>query len=278
MDWTREMGEYWLNLLKPWSDLFQPVMPEADASLNKGRVAESLQATVKMWQTMMKAMSEPAAFEHFQKATELTPDIALGFAETCLQSFTSLQSKAGDWIQKRGTSLSMTDVQQLDSELIKDLKETYEKEFSRYLKAPQIGLTRFHQERALNAVDKYNTYQLVLSEFLHLLYLPVEKSLKSLQEKMAEMAEQGPLDGQPKTYYNLWIKLLEGQYMELFQKPEYSETMSRTLTALNESIEARQAVIDDFLKQLNIPTNQDLDELSKEIYLLKKRLRALENK
>ena len=117
-----------------------------------------------------------------------------------------------------------------------------------------------------------------MSEFLHLLYLPVEKSLKSLQEKMAEMAEQGPLDEQPKSYYNLWIKLLEGQYMELFQKPEYSEAMARTLCALNDSVEARQAVVNDILKQVNIPTNQDLDELSKEIYLLKKRIRALENK
>jgi hypothetical protein len=108
------------------------------------------------------------------------------------------------------------------------------------------------------------------------LYLPIEKSLNSLQQKMAEMAEAGPLDEKSKTYYKLWIKLLEGHYMELFKQPEYAEIMSKTLSALNEFVGARQTVVNDLLKQINIPSNLDLDELSKEIYLLKKRVRLLE--
>jgi polyhydroxyalkanoate synthesis regulator phasin len=39
---------------------------------------------------------------------------------------------------------------------------------------------------------------------------------------------------------------------------------------------AKQGVVNDMLKQMDIPTNQDIDELSKEIYYLKKRLRKLE--
>lgn len=277
IDLSKMIEEYWLPLFKPWSDMFQPPATPVQGQA-KGRVAESLQATVRMWQTMMAAMSEPEALAHFQKATEMTPDIALGFAQTCLQSFTRLQGQAGEWIQKRGASLSSADVQQLDRELIRSLSETYEQEFSRYLKLPQIGLGRLYQERSLHVVDKLNTLQLVLSEFLHMLYLPIEKSLTSLQEEMAEMTKAGPLDEKSKTYYNLWIKLLEGHYMELFQQPEYTDAMANTLCALNEFVEARQAVVNDALKQVNIPTNQDLDELSKEIYLLKKRVRALERK
>ena len=278
MDWDKVVQEFWLPLFKPWSGLFQA--PEAGeyGSDNKGRVAESMQTTVRMWQAVLGAMNGPSAFEHFQKATEMTPDIVFGFTQTCLQSFTGLQAKAGEWIQKRGAALSSADIEQLDSELISELTETYEKEFSKYLKIPQIGLGRFHQERLLQAIDKYNTFQLVMSEFLHVLYLPVEKSFKSLQEKMAEMAKAGPLDEKSKTYYNLWIKLLEGEYMELFQQPEFADTIGKTLSALTESVGARQAVINEVLKQMNIPANQDLDELSKEIYLLKKRVRILEKK
>ena len=278
MDWNKVIQEFWLPLFKPWSGVFQSSEVGDHGQFNQGRTADSLQATVRMWQAMTGAMGEPLAFEHFQKATEMTPDIALGFAQTCLQSFVSLQGRAGEWIQNRASSLSADEVQELDRVLIKELTETYEKEFSKYLKVPQVGLGRFHQERSLHATDKYNTFQLVLLEFLHMLYLPVERSLKSLQEKMAEMAEAGPLDEKSKTYYNLWIKLLEGEYMELFQQPKFADLMGKTLGALNESTQARQAVIDDVLKQMNIPTNQDLDELSKEIYLLKKRVRALEKK
>ena len=92
------------------------------------------------------------------------------------------------------------------------------------------------------------------------------------------MTEDGPLDDKAKTYYNLWIKLLEGHYMTLFKQPEYAATMARTLQALNEYTEARQAVVNDLLKQFNVPTHRDLDDLYKEIYLLKKRMRAFEKR
>jgi class III poly(R)-hydroxyalkanoic acid synthase PhaE subunit len=229
-----------------------------------------------MWQTMMEAMGEPSALENFQKAAGMTPNLTLDFTQTCLQGIAKLQGQASEWIAKRGAALTSADIQELDSELIKNLTETYDKELSRYLKVPQIGLNRFYQERMLHAVDKQNTLQLMLSEFLHMLYLPIEKSLNSLQQKMAEMTEAGPLDEKSKTYYKLWIKLLEGHYMELFKQPEYAEAMCKTLSALNDYVGARQTVTNDLLKQVNIPTNLDLDELSKEIYLLKKRVRVLE--
>lgn len=277
MDWEKIVNEYSAPLFKPWSDFFHQ-LGTRDQWKSKGRVAETLQSSAKMWQTMIGAMSGPEALERFQKATQMTPDIVLGFTQTCLQSLTGMQLQVSEWIQNRGASLTGADVQELDKELLKTWSDTYEKEFSRYLKIPQIGLGRLYQERAMNAADKLNVLQLELSEFLHMLYMPVEKSLKSLQEQMAEMAEEGTIDEKSKTYYNLWIKLLEGHYMELFKQAEYADAMHKALLALHEFSDAKNGLVNDSLKQLNVPTNQDLDELSKEIYLLKKRVRALEKK
>jgi hypothetical protein len=122
-------------------------------------------------------------------------------------------------------------------------------------------------------------FQSTLFEFLHALYLPLEKSFKSLQEKMVEMtADEGSLDEKSKTYYNLWIKLLEGHYMELFKHPEFIDSLLQTLSALEEYSGARQAVVNDLLKMYAIPSHNDLDDLYKEIYILKKRMRAYEKK
>ena len=276
-DWNKMVKDFWEPLHNQWSGLFQSSGTQESTQL-KGRVGEYLQANTKMWQTMLGAMSGPEALEQFQRATQITPDIALGFAQTCLQGFTSLQSQVGEWIQKRGASLSAADIQELDKELIKKWSDIYTNEFSRYLKIPQVGLGRVYQERFLQATDKMNAFQAVLSEFLLILAKPVEKSLTSLQEKMAEMTEAGPLDEKAKTYYNLWIKLLEGHYMELFKAQEYSAAMAKTLAALNEYVDARKTVVNDLLRQFNIPTHKDLDELAKEIYLLKKRMRAYEKR
>lgn len=277
MDWEKIMNEYSTPFFKPWSEFFQQFGGD-DQWKTKGRVAETLHSNVKMWQTMVGAMSGPESLGRFQKATQMTPDIVLGFTQTCLQSLTGLQLQVNEWMQKRGASLTEADIQDLDKELLKTWSETYEKEFSRFLKIPQIGLGRLYQERLMNTADKLNILQLELSEFLHMLYMPVEKSLKNLQVKMAEMAEEGSIDEKSKTYYNLWIKLLEGHYMELFKEAEYADAMNKTLLALHEFSDAKNGLVNDSLKQLNVPTNQDLDELSKEIYLLKKRVRALEKK
>lgn len=99
IDW-----KHWLSLFKPWVDVFHAADTEASANENKGgaRGADSVQATLKMWQTLMGAVSEPTALQHFQKAMEITPDIASGFTQACLESFTIVQVKTGDWIKKRG--------------------------------------------------------------------------------------------------------------------------------------------------------------------------------
>ena len=57
---------------------------------------------------MLGALSGPDAMHRFEKATEITPDLALGFAQT------------HEWLQKRGTSLTEADVQELDRDLLKN--------------------------------------------------------------------------------------------------------------------------------------------------------------
>lgn len=277
MEWQKMAQTYMNPFVNQWSEIFQGSVNE-ERSAFKGRFSESLQSNLKMWQTMLGALSGPDSMERFQKATEMSPDLALGFTTTCLQSLNGVHTHVLEWLQKRGESLSEADVQELDRELLKSWSDIYEQEFSRYLKMPQLGLGRLYQEKNLNAIDKMNSFQLELSGFLHMLYLPIEKSLKTLQEEMTVMAEEGNLEDNSKAYYRLWIKSMEGHYMELFQEEEYAEAMHKTLFALHEFSDAKNEVINDALKQLNVPTIQDIDELSKEIYLLKKRVRALEKK
>lgn len=274
-DWGNMVSDLWGPMMKSWGEMFN-----ADAGAKgpemKGRMSKSMQASAKVWKSLFGAMKEPEALETFQKATELTPDLVLGFTHSCMEGFSNYQGKVHKWIKKRGEAKSTVDTQALDKEFIRQCKETYEKEFSRYLKMPQLGLTRFYQERAMAAADKHNVFQGALSEFLQMLYMPMEKAFTSLQDKMAEMAEEGPLDEKSKTYYNLWIQLLEGHYMELFKQSEFIEGLSETLEALEDYSTARQAVVDDLLKMHAIPTQNEMDELYKEIYLLKKRMRGYE--
>jgi polyhydroxyalkanoate synthesis regulator phasin len=106
----------------------------------------------------------------------------------------------------------------------------------------------------------------------------MEKSFQVLQEKVVEIMDKGDLPEDPKKYYQMWIKILEGHYMTLFQSPEYIRTLNKTLDAMSEFSRAKKEILQDSLNMLPVPTHKEMDELYKEIYLLKKRIKALEKK
>ena len=92
-------------------------------------------------------------------------------------------------------------------------------------------------------------------------------------EKFQELSKEGDLSENFKDHYNMWIKILEGHYMTLFQSPEYTRTLSKALNSAEDFILARQELLDDALKTFHIPTEKDMDELYKELYLLKKKVK-----
>jgi len=117
-----------------------------------------------------------------------------------------------------------------------------------------------------------------LFEFLSFLFLPIEQSMKIMQDRLAELSDSGKLPEASKEYYRIWIRILEGHYEKLFKSSEYVETLTRTIDALNEFIIARSHILQDALKMYPVPSQKEMDELYKEIYLLKKRIKNLEKK
>ena len=99
-----------------------------------------------------------------------------------------------------------------------------------------------------------------------------------MQDELARMADQGKLPESSKDYYRMWIKVLEGHYMTLFKSPGYTHTLGKTLDAMSAFMVARKEILEDALQALPVPTQKEMDELYREIYLLKKRVKELEKK
>ena len=66
--------------------------------------------------------------------------------------------------------------------------------------------------------------------------------------------------------------------MTLFQSSEYTQSLNKTLNAMSEFSAVKKEILQDFLNMLPVPTHKEMDELYKEIYLLKKRIKELEKK
>jgi polyhydroxyalkanoate synthase subunit PhaE len=153
----------------------------------------------------------------------------------------------------------------------------YKKEFRRFLQIPPLGLNRFHQERMGEVLDKFNLFQGKVLQFLFSLFLPVERSFKGAQDRLEALMREGKISEDPKEYYQTWIKVLEDYYLSFLRSSDYSETMKGALDALAEFMLARQTLLQSFLQMQSIATDKDIDDLSSEIYGMKRRIKELES-
>lgn len=273
VSWMKAATEFWEPMAKAWSGLLDSAASSAPEG-DRGRAARK--AALKGWQAMFTMMTDPASFESMTEGIGTVPELSTRLLQTSIEGVLEFQKRWAERLKKSGQATGRYDFGELDREFLDRWTDTYKTEFRQFLKMPQLGLTRFYQEKFNAFIDKTHLFQAALAEFHHLLYLPMEKTLGAMQEELAKLTESGELPEDSKYYYQMWIKMLEGHYMTLFKSPEYTRNMAKTLDTLNDVVSARQEVMEDLLKQVPVPTQTEMDELYKEIYLLKKRIRTLE--
>lgn len=276
--WTESMNEMLGGVLRFWlPDGGGATDENAEASGGSAeRVRTSVEAALMNWQTLSGALSEPESLESLFRGVGTMPQVLAQLAQTSLNGFMEMQQKTLDRANRLGEYVDANTFTNMDENFFETWTGMYEKEFRRFLQIPKLGLVREYQERISESADAYNRFQITLNEFLRLLALPVSRSFVVLQEEVTALAEKGELPEDGKVYYNMWIKVLEGHYMTLFQTPEYTDILGKTLNSLTAFKSARNAVIEDMIDGLPIPTRSETDALYQEIHRLKRRLRALE--
>jgi class III poly(R)-hydroxyalkanoic acid synthase PhaE subunit len=269
--WMKDAAEFWETAARMW--------PDATEKMGlHGRTFESWDSAFRTWKAMASLMSEPGGAEGLLKGINTLPSVWMKMIQPALHSVFQFQLEWMERASRIGTSTAAYTFENLDQDAFKAWKEVYETEFRRFLKIPQLGLTRVYQERMNEAADKLNLLEAAVGEFVSMLYLPVEKSFNVMREKLSGMVDAGELPKRFMDYYGMWVKILEGHYMTLFKSSEYNRTLAKILDALGEFTIAREEILQDALKVVPLPTYKDMDELYREIYLLKKRIKELEKK
>jgi len=280
-DWMKISMKFWESTASMWPafNATGGIKPDSKKDEKTSRMQKSWESTQKTWKAWSQIITEPETMETLFKESGGLPEIFLKIAQTGLNSFVHLQQQ---WLNKAGKVQESTKpytFENIDEDAVNVWTKFYETELRKIFNIPQLGLTRFYQEKMIRSVDKLNMFQSSLTEFLRLLSLPVEKSFQVMQEKLTELADKGNLPEDSKAYYRMWIKILEGHYMSLLQSIEYTQLLHKTLHSMSEFSEAKKELLqDNLLYMLPVPTQKEMDELYKEIYLLKKRIKELEKR
>ena len=239
---------------------------------------DNMSTAMKNWQILSSAMTSPSSVSALFKGLGTLPEILSDFAGSSMTGLSEIHQKMIESISRMGESVEAYKYDKMDSTVFNLWGELYEKEFRKFLRIPQLGLTREYQEKFNDMVDKYNIHQTQLADFMRLLSLPFQHSAKVMQEEVQALAEKGALSEDPKVYYQMWIKILEGHFMKLFQTQEYIEGLSKTISTMSRYTKAKSEVLENILSPLPVAKQSELDDLAKEFNQLKRELRALKKR
>ncbi len=259
--WNKASKDYWDATGKIWSETVQ------DKTLpNQDEVSRQINS---MWEAFAKAIKLPDSSNGPKAGLDLFTRIMEPFWSAVLKS-----QETGEGKEDRSE-----DFRSISRQFSRSWYDLFDKEFRQMLNVPQLGLTRYYQEHAARAVEKFNDFQTQMTKFVNLLCEPLVETTQVVRDEVKKAREGGEeFVKDYKSQYKLWINKLEASYMELLKSPEYTAALSDIMKALKDYRISKQQLLIDLMQDLPVPTHKDMDELYKEIYTLKKRVKELEKR
>jgi hypothetical protein len=269
--WIKWTMDFWESMAQMGPGPTEAVSSNA-ALTDEASLDESWLSALNLWQAFFALLTEPGTVAAVFRGIKAPSEIILKMAQAGWEGYFHLHQQWLEGWQEEETQNGGLDFENLDQDIFKICNEIYEHDFGQLLNLPSLRLTCLPQECINQAVDNFTHFQGAMAEFIYLLYLPVKKSLRVMATEWGQAGAEKPLEDF-KEYYKRWLKILEGHYMTLFQSPEYTRTLSHTLEALEDFAVAKQELIADAMGALSLPTQREVDELYREMHLLKKSMR-----
>ncbi len=282
--WLDTANKFWKDIEKSrddtlkWGDINLSFSAVDDTDDEKHRAYKAWETSINNFSAFLKIMAAPENQEAMAKSST---SFVEALSQAAGESFENLLEFQSNLIQSLARASEYTksyNIEDIDHTLFESFRELYKNEWQKYLHIPKIGLPRELHEQVTDMVDKANIFHSYLAELFYLFSLPFEQTNYITQQRIKAMLEKGEIENEPAQFYNEWIKILEGNFMQLLKSEEYTGLLSNLIRSLAEYKEIKNELTNICLKELQIPTNKDLDEVYKELYIMKKKVAELAKK
>jgi len=142
------------------------------------------------------------------------------------------------------------------------------------LQIPSLGYSREYEERNKELVEAYVRYATALPAFYSEFYQTGMNAFDQLMEKTKEV----PTDNSPesfKRFYGIWVRVNEDAFFDLFKRDEFSGMMNEVM---NRGLDFKKKLdrnTSKYLESISVPNRQEMDDVYKALYDLKREVRKL---
>ncbi|MCX7703013.1 MAG: hypothetical protein N2234_02775 [Planctomycetota bacterium] len=252
VDNVRSVTEQWRNTAR---DIF------------KGVIAQPL---IHPFKGLLESLSPPAEAEMLRS---IYSD-ASGNLNKVIRLWLETLERA---LESVGSTLSGRDIGRW-KEVYEGWKKAYEETVGKLLKTPQVGPVRVPTEIFLHTMDSAIRYLAAMNDFYLMLQARWLEAMEEVAEQMPQIYEQGKGAETFRKFYELVIQTAERHYNEMFRSASFKEMLSLVSDTMLDFTKDRQELLDWVMKNLTLPTRKEVDELQKEVFGLKKRIKELAGK
>ena len=96
------------------------------------------------------------------------------------------------------------------------------------------------------------------------------------QKKVMSKISEVPQDAEAiEAYKRVWIDIFENDFTQMFDDKAFSENYNKLVSTELQLLKRWNTIMDVMLKSANMPTKEEIDEIYKELFMLKKRIKKI---
>lgn len=296
LDAQREIGEAWLRAFSPdWASSAgggpggaratsgadaAPAGEDAgmgNAAAGEGRrttneqpgpqptatFAESYRAMLRMWEQLVTGLVPPG------------PGLE-GFGHLYGDAFDNLAAPWFEALRPPDQHLSKTKGERSALSQFTDLYwDAYERTMGRLLESPDVGYRREFDQRLLQSARAWIEFRSASFDYLAVLGRAWVEIVGEMMSELDSMGRQGKKVTSFVELLQLWTEVADRVLIEIFRREEYAKAQGRLLNASMAYRREERRTADAFLKMTHVPSQSDLDEVAREVHLLRREVREL---
>jgi len=156
--------------------------------------------------------------------------------------------------------------------------KTCEDSFGRVAEMPAVGPSREKYERGMKGFSLFiNLYATWMDSVSDINNLSMEAVGKMQDKTVTLKSETGP--ERSKELYDIWIETYSGIFNEFLRSEHFATDIGKFMSiSADVQMYNRDVIEENVLVPSNLPTKTDIDEINKELYNLRKKVKELSMK
>lgn len=136
-----------------------------------------------------------------------------------------------------------------------------------------LRLSRGKKEGLLKSIEAYNDHIKVLNEIATMFSRVGYNAIEQLINRIKRLKEKGNPPQTFSEFYDMWIEINEIKYLELFNEDCFAKKLGRLMDTSNICKQRFNSLITELLRETPILTAEELDNVYKKMYELKKEIK-----